>query len=79
MKGNVSGYVCNHGSPSVKRDTASPRLCAMIRTQASDEEVDDVLSRCPLYMRPICDRAGNDVCMYALDTRHADGVAYSNP
>ncbi len=51
----------------------------MIRTQASDEEVDDVLSRCPLYMRPICDRAGNDVCMYALDTRHADGVAYSNP
>ncbi len=22
---NVSGYVCNHGSPSGERDTASPR------------------------------------------------------
>ncbi len=22
---NVSGYVCNHGSPSEERDTASPR------------------------------------------------------
>ncbi len=35
----------------------SPRLCAMLRTQASDEEVDDVFSRRPLY----CGRAGNDV------------------
>ncbi len=42
MKGNVSGYVCNHGSPSGERDTASPRLWAMLRTQASDEEADDV-------------------------------------
>ncbi len=25
MKGNVSGYVCNHGSPSGERDTVSPR------------------------------------------------------
>ncbi len=24
-KANVSGYVCNHGSPSGERDTASPR------------------------------------------------------
>ncbi len=40
MKGNVSGYVCNHGSPSGERDTASPRLWAMLRTQASDEEAD---------------------------------------
>ncbi len=24
-KKNVSGYVCNHGSPSGERDTASPR------------------------------------------------------
>ncbi len=23
--GNVSGYVCNHGSPNGERDTASPR------------------------------------------------------
>ncbi len=22
---NVSGYICNHGSPSGERDTASPR------------------------------------------------------
>ncbi len=41
MEGNVSGYVCNHGSPNGERDTASPRLWAMLRTQASDEE--DVL------------------------------------
>ncbi len=57
MKWNVSGYVCNHGSPSGERDNASPRLCAMLRTQSSDEEVDDVFSRCPLY----CGRAVNDV------------------
>ncbi len=25
LKENVSGYVCNHGSPSGERDTASPR------------------------------------------------------
>ncbi len=25
MEGNVSGYVCNHGSPNGERDTASPR------------------------------------------------------
>ncbi len=57
MKGNVSGYVCNHGSPSGERDTASPRLCAMLRTQASDEEANYVFSRHPLY----CGRAGSDV------------------
>ncbi len=57
MKGNVSGYVCNHGSPSGERDTASPRLWAMLRTQASDEEVNYVFSRRPLY----CGRAGSDV------------------
>ncbi len=49
MKGNVSGYVCNHGSPSGERDTASPRLWAMLRTQASDEEADDVCSRWSFY------------------------------
>ncbi len=57
MKGNVSGYVCNHGSPSGERDTASPRLCAMLRTQASDEEANDVFSRHPLY----CGHAGSDI------------------
>ncbi len=57
MKGNVSGYVCNHGSPSGERDTASPRLRAMLRTQASDEEADDVFSRRHLY----CGHAGSDV------------------
>ncbi len=51
LKGNVSGYVCNHGSLSRERDTASSRHCAMLRTQDSDEEVDDVFSR----------RAGSDV------------------
>ncbi len=49
MKGNVSGYVCNHGSPSGERDTASPGLWAMLQTQASDEEADDVSSRRHLY------------------------------
>ncbi len=37
MKGNVSGYVCNHGSRVGNENTASPRLWAMLRTQASDE------------------------------------------
>ncbi len=49
MEGNVSGYVYNHGSPNGERDTASPRLWAMLRTQASDEEADDVFSRRHLY------------------------------
>ncbi len=49
MEGNVLGYVCNHGSPNGERDTASPRLWAMLRTQASDEEADDVISRRHLY------------------------------
>ncbi len=49
MEGNVSGYVCNHGSPNGERDTASPRLWAMLRMQASDEEADDVISRRHLY------------------------------
>ncbi len=49
MEGNVSGYVCNHGSPNGERDTASPRLWTMLRTQASDEEADDVISRRHLY------------------------------
>ncbi len=25
LEENVSGYVCNHGSPNGERDTASPR------------------------------------------------------
>ncbi len=81
MKGNVSGYVCNHGSPSGERDTASPRLWAMLRTQASDEEADDVFSRRSFYYG----RAGSDVmgCRWptdgvftyvSLDTSHAEGV-----
>ncbi len=49
MEGNVSGYVCNHGSPNGERDTASPRLWTMLRMQASDEEADDVFSRRHLY------------------------------
>ncbi len=70
MKGNVSGYVCNHGSPSGERDTASPRLWAMLRTQASDEEVDDLFSRRPT----------DGVFTYvSLDTSHAEGVPHSDP
>ncbi len=81
MKGNVSGYVCNHGSPSGERDTASPRLWAMLRMQASDEEADDVFSWRSLYYG----RAGSDVMGYrqptdgvftyvSSDTSHAKGV-----
>ncbi len=41
MKGNVSvTLLYTHGSPSGERDTASPGLWAMLRTQASDEEAD---------------------------------------
>ncbi len=86
MNGNVSGYVCNHGSPSGERDTASPRLWAMLRTQASDKEADDVFSRQSLY----CGRAGSDVmgCRRPTDgvftyvssgTSHAGGVPHSGP
>ncbi len=57
MKGDVSGYVCNHGSPSGERDTASPGLWAMLRTQASDEEADDVSSPAALILW----YAGSDV------------------
>ncbi len=77
MKGNVSGYVCNHGSP---------RLWAMLRTQASDVEADDVFSRRPFY----CGRAGSDVMgcrrptvgvftYVSSDTSHAEGVLHSDP
>ncbi len=97
MEGNVSGnlltyltylhtYVCNHGSPNGERDTASPRLWAMLRTQALDEEADDVFSRRPLY----CGRTGSDVMGCRLptggvftyvssDTSHAEGVPRSDP
>ncbi len=86
MKGNVSGYVCNHGSPSGERDTASPRLWAMFRMQASDEEADDVFSRRLFYYG----RAGSDVMgcrrptvgvftYVSSDTSHADGVPHSDP
>ncbi len=40
----------NHGSLNRERDTASSRRCAMLRTQASDEEVDDVFSRHPFIL-----------------------------
>ncbi len=84
MEGNVSGYVCNHGSPNGERYTASPRLWAMLRTQASDEEADDVFSRRPLY----CGRAGSDVMScrrptggvftyVSSDMSHAEGVPRS--
>ncbi len=43
--------------PEGERDTASPMLWAMLRTQASDEEVNDIFSRRPLYRG----RAGSDV------------------
>ncbi len=49
-KGNVSGYLYNHGSPSGERDIVSSRRCAMLWTQASDEEVDDVFSRHPFIL-----------------------------
>ncbi len=79
MKGNVSGYVCNHGSPSEERDTASPRLWAMLRT-------DDVFSRGLFYYG----RAGSDVMgcrrptvgvltYVSSDTSHADSVPHSDP
>ncbi len=86
MKGNVSGYVCNHGSPSGERDTASPRLCAMLRTQASDEEANYVFSRRPLYYGHACSdvigcrRPTSGVLyMYTSSTGHADGVPHSDP
>ncbi len=58
----------------------------MLRTQASDEEADDVLSRRPLY----CRHAGSDVmgCLrptggvftyVSSDTSHAEGVPRSDP
>ncbi len=68
MKGNVSGCVFNHGSPSGEQDTASPRLCAMLRTQTSDEEVDDVFSRRPFY----CGRAGSD----SIGSRRPTGCVF---
>ncbi len=86
MKGNVSGYVCNHGSPSGERDTASPRLWAMLRTQASDEEADECILPAVLYYV----RAGSDVmgCRrptdgvfthVSSDTSNAEGVPRSDP
>ncbi len=83
---NVSGYVCNHGSPSGERDTASPRLSAMLRTQASVEEADDVFSRQLFYYG----RAGSDImgCRRPIvgvftyvssDTSHVERVPHSDP
>ncbi len=86
MKGNVSGYVCNHGSPSGERDTASPRLWAMLRTQASDEEADGVFSRRSFYYGRAgsdvmgCRRPTDGVFTYASsDTSHTEGVPRSDP
>ncbi len=86
MKGNVSGYVCNHGSPSGERDTASPRLWAMLRTQASDEEADDVISRRHLYCgTPVgdvmgCRRPTGGVFKYvSSDTSHAEAFPVATP
>ncbi len=58
----------------------------MLRTQASDKEVNDVSSRRPLY----CGRAGSDIMgcrrptsgvfiLYASDMSHAEGVPHSDP
>ncbi len=85
MKGNVSGYVCNHGSPSGERDTASPRIRAMLRTQASDEEADDVFARRHLYCgTPVVTSwavAGQQVVFFICIFRpsHAEGVPRSDP
>ncbi len=83
MEGNVSGYVCNHGSPNGERDTASPRLWAMLRTQASDEEADDVFSRRHLYCgTPVVTSwavAGHGLSPVSSDTSHAEGVPRSDP
>ncbi len=43
---NVSGYLCNHGSPGGERGTASSRHCAMLWTQASDEEASSDIIGC---------------------------------
>ncbi len=89
MEGNVSGYVCNHGSPNGERDTASPRLWAMLRTQASDEEADDVFPGTPLPALILwhagsdvmgCRRPTGGVFTYvSSDTSHAEGVPRSDP
>ncbi|KAI2647320.1 hypothetical protein H4Q32_030850 [Labeo rohita] len=55
LKGNVSCYVCNPGYLRRERDTASSRLVAMLRTHASDEEVDVVFDRRPFVQ---CGRTG---------------------
>ncbi len=48
---------CHRTFSNKERDTVSSRFCAMLRMQASDEEVDDVFPGAPLY----CGRVGSDV------------------
>ncbi len=48
MKGNVSGYVCNHGSPSGERDTASSRLGPCFRRKLQTKKL-MMFSRRHLY------------------------------
>ncbi len=73
--------------PRVGNETLRPLgFGAMLRTQASDEEADDVFARPSLY----CGRAGSDVmgCRRPTDgvfsyvssgTSHAGGVPHSGP
>ncbi len=73
--------------PRVGNETLRPLgFGAMLRTQASDEEADDVFARPSLY----CGRAGSDVmgCRRPTDgvfsyvssgTSHAGGVPHSSP
>ncbi len=73
--------------PRVGNETLRPLgFGAMLRTQASDEEADDVFSRQSLY----CGRAGSDAmgCRRPTDgvfsyvssgTSHAGGVPHSGP
>ncbi len=56
---NVSGYVCNHGSPSGERDTASPRgrygeRPSVTRSEDTYEKTPPVGRRQPMTSLPAC-------------------------
>ncbi len=56
---NVSGYVCNHGSPSGKRDTASPRgrygnALSVTRSEDTYVKTPPVGRRQPMMSLPAC-------------------------
>ncbi len=57
LKRNVSGYVCNHGSPSGERDTASPRgrygdALSVTRSEDTYEKTPPVGRRQPMTSLP---------------------------